>query len=633
MKRPRALALLVFGASLAAVSGGCRPGSSARSPAPQATPPERQEAVTHAAPLARLNAAPLSTLALPPANSSETADNPEAETIRFRDVSESTHITFVHASGRSPDKDYPTLFGSGVAMLDYDGDGWLDLYFASNRALPLDLPSGAQGNRLYRNRGDGTFLDQTEAAGVAFHGSTNGLAVGDFDANGWPDLYLANFGRNVLFLNNGDGTFTNATAGSGAELGQWSSGAAPLDFDGDGHLDLYISCYGKWTFEEKHPFCGNPASKIRTVCSPVTIPPERHFLLRNLGGGKFEDATRSAGLLREDGRGLGVVAADLNLDGRIDLFVANDLSPNFLFLNRGDGRFDDLSEVSGAACSEAGEFQSGMGVDAQDLNGDGLPELVVSHYRGEYCTLYRNLDGRNFQDVSAAAGIIPDSLPYVGWGCALADFDNDGEPDLLVVNGHVEDNLSAVGQDVPYAEPARVWRNLGQGRFRVVRHAGSFFETDHVARGAAFGDLDNDGDLDLVVSLMDARPVILRNESNPGRWLRLELLGTRSNRSAIGARVEVHAGGRVLHRQVKGGGSYYSASDPRLLIGVGRAIAVDAVEVRWPSGARSRLERPALGQTHRVREPDQGGEPSVQPVPVPSSSSSASAAPRGGPGA
>jgi hypothetical protein len=282
--------------------------------------------------------------------------------------------------------------------------------------------------------------------------------------------------------------------------------------------------------------------------------------------------------------------------------VANDLCPNFVFLNRGGGRFDDRSETSGAACSETGEYQSGMGVDAEDLTGDGLPELVVSHYRGEYCTLYRNIDGRSFHDSSARAGIVPESLPYVGWGCALADFDNDGEPDLLVVNGHVEDNLAAVGQDVPYAEPSRVWRNVGKCRFMPVHHAGAFFEADHVARGAAFGDIDNDGDIDVVVSLMDARPVVLRNESNAGRWIRLVLEGTRSNRLAIGALVEVHAGDRVIHRQVKGGGSYYSVNDPRLLIGVGEADRVERVEVRWPSGTRSMLEQPKLGRTHRVRE-------------------------------
>jgi enediyne biosynthesis protein E4 len=547
---------------------------------------------------------------VPPVLSRSTGEPPslpavleEDSTIRFRDATEASGIKFVHTSGRSLEKLYPTLFGSGVAVFDYDGDGWLDLYLATTRNLPLSGVSDSVGNRLYRNRTDGTFEDVTDLAGVGFRGFTHGVAVGDVDNDGFPDLYLANFGRNVLYMNNGDGTFRDTSAVSGTECGVWSSAAAMLDYDGDGDLDLYVSCYGQWTVEGPHPFCGDLTRRIRTVCSPMTIPPERHFLFRNRGDGTFDDVTESAGVLRHDGRGMGVVAADVNRDGWVDLFVANDLCPNFLFLNRGDGTFEDLSENSGVARSEAGENQSGMGVDAEDLTGDGLPELIVSHYRGEYCTLYRNLDGRNFQDVSGAAGIITDSTPFVGWGCALADFDGDTEPDLLVVNGHVEDNLPEVGRDIPYEEPSIVWHNGGNGRFRRVRNAGSFFSTDHVGRGAALGDLDHDGDLDVIISLMDARPAVLLNESAPNHWIILDLLGRRSNRSAIGAVVAVHLGERVLHRQVKGGGSYDSASDTRLLLGLGLVERVDRIEIRWPLGARSTLVAPMLDHAHLVREP------------------------------
>jgi hypothetical protein len=523
-------------------------------------------------------------------------------TIRFRDGTAASGLDFIHDSGHTPEQFYPNLLGSGVALLDYDGDGRLDIYLASNRNIPLDAPCRSRGNRLYRNRGDGTFDDVTDRAGVGFRGFTHGLAVGDVDNNGFPDLYLTNFGPNVLYLNNGDGTFRNASATSGATVGLWSTGAAFLDYDGDGHLDLYVSCYGHWRFEDKHPFHGDAQRQIHKVVSPTTIPPERHFLFRNRGDGTFEETTASAGILRRDGRGLGVVAADFDRDGHIDLFVANDLCPNFLFRNRGDGTFEDASDTAGAACNEAGETQSGMGVDAEDVNGDGLPEIVVSHFRGEYCTLYRNLDGRNFQDVSASAGIVADSKPYIGWGCALADFDCDGWPDLMVVNGHVDRNLEALGEDLPFEEPARLWRNDGRGRFLPVRDAGPFFQQAHAARGAAFGDLDNDGDLDIVINRIDGPPALLWNESEGGHWIGLGLIGTKSNRSAIGAMVEVHAEGRVLSRQVKGGGSYLSAHDSRLLVGLGAADRVERVVIRWPAGGETVLPDPVLGRYHQVRE-------------------------------
>ncbi len=528
----------------------------------------------------------------------------EAPSIRFRDASESAGITFVHCSGNSPAKHFPTANGSGVAMFDYDGDGTLDLYFATTRNLPLDAPNASGGNQLYRGRGDGTFEDVTERAGVGDRGFTHGVAVGDVDNNGHPDLYLAGLGGNRLYLNNGDGTFRRAGVGMGAECGTWSSGAAFLDYDADGDLDLYVSCYGKWTLDGERPFCGDPEKLVRTYCSPQTIIPERHFLFRNRGDGTFEDVTAAAGILRADGRGLGVLACDVDRDGRIDLYVANDLSPHFLFLNRGDGTFEDVSEASGASASESGRLQAGMGVDAEDVDGDGQPELLATHFREDYNTLYRNIDGRNFQDISAWAGIVKDCLPNVGWGCSLGDFDNDGWPDMMVVNGHVDDNLVQIGRDIPQAEPSRVWRNRGKGRFRLVLDAGPFFAADHVARGAAFGDLDNDGDLDAVVVRLDGPPAILLNESAPRPWIRLELLTGRSRRPAIGAMVAVHAGDRVLHRQVKGGGSYLSVNDSRLLVGLGAAERVDRVEIRWPGGGHTTLDAPEIRRTHQILEPE-----------------------------
>jgi hypothetical protein len=448
----------------------------------------------------------------------------------------------------------------------------------------------------------------TDRAGVGYRGFTHGLAVGDVNNDGHADLYLANLGPDVLYLNNGDGTFRLAGPESGVADPYWSSAAAFLDFDGDGDLDLYVSTYARWSIDAPRPFCGDSKRNLRMYCAPKTLAPERHRLLRNRGDGTFEDATASAGVLRSDGRGMGVVAADLDDDGKTDLFVANDGCPNFLFFNKGGGTFDDASSVSGAAATEAGFHQAGMGVDAEDVNGDGRPDLLLTTYRGEYDTIYRNLGGRTFQDVSAGSGIVRDSMPEVGWGCALADFDNDGLPDLLVVNGHVDDNLRELGiDDVGQAERSKVFRNVGGGRFRLVTDAGTFFTSEHVARGAAFGDLDDDGDLDVVVSLLDARPAVLINESAPRAWIGFDLVGRRASRPAVGATVTVHAGGRVFRRQVKGGGSYLSSNDPRVLVGLGDLDQVDRIEVRWPSGARTTLTRPATGRYHLVREADAAG--------------------------
>jgi hypothetical protein len=530
--------------------------------------------------------------------------------IRFRDVTDRSGITFVHCSGNSPEKEFPTCLGSGVALLDYDRDGWLDIYFATTRNLPFDAPDRSPGNRLYRNRHDGTFEDVTRRAGVGFRGFCHGVTVGDVDNDGWPDLFLANWGPNVLYRNNGDGTFRDVSAASGlaGPASGWSCGAAFLDYDNDGRLDLYVSHYGHWSLDAPRPFCGDKARNLRTICTPTVIEPARHVLYRNRGDGTFEDVTVRAGVARRDGRGMGVIAADLDCDGRIDLYVANDKCPNFLFRNRGDGTFEDVTETSGAAGNEAGEYQGSMGVDAQDLDGDGLPEMIVTNFRGDGAALYRNFGGGNFLEAGGPTGLLRDTKPYVGWGVALEDFDNDGRPDVFLVNGHVDDNLELFEQDIPQAEPAQVWWNRGTSGTRIalasVANPGPFFAVPHVARGAAFGDLDNDGDLDVVISRLDKLPAVLLNESPPRSWIRLELVGRRSNRSAIGAAVEVHAGGRVFHSQVKGGGSYLSANDPRVLIGLGDAERVESVEVRWPSGARSTLAGPSPRRTHALHEPD-----------------------------
>ena len=527
----------------------------------------------------------------------------EPATIRFRDATAGSGIDFVHASGNDPKKHFPTSLGSGVALLDYDGDGRLDIYFCTTRSLPLDAPDPSRGNRLYRNLGGLKFQDVTDSAGVGHNGFCHGAAVGDADNDGRPDLYLPTLGRNVLYRNRGDGTFADITAGSGVESPGWSSGAAFLDYDGDGVLDLYVSRYAEYDPSAEQPFCGDRQKNVRIICSPFSLTPARHSLYKGRGDGTFVETTVAAGLTRRDGRGLGVVAADVDGDGRTDIYVANDGCPKFLYRNKGDGTFEDISESSGADRNAAGEVQGSMGVDIQDLDGDGRPELFVTNFRGQYNTLYRNLDGRTFQDASAEAGVVRDSLAYVGWGCGLADLDNDGRPDLLVVNGEVDDNLRELGQEATYEQPAFVWWQRPDGKFIRVADPGPYFRVPHPARGAAFGDLDDDGDLDVVVSHMQQAPALLVNESKSGHWLRVVCKPSKTNRSAIGAAVEVVAGGRSFHRQVKGGDSYLSANDPRPLIGLGPIDRVDRVVVRWPGGKTSTVEGPPVDRTVELVEP------------------------------
>lgn len=537
--------------------------------------------------------------------------SPPASGLFFRDATNESGIAFVHDSGVNDQKDYPTTLGSGVAMFDYDGDGKLDLYFCSTREFPLSAKSKAMGNRLYRNLGSLKFEDVTDKAKVGYKGFCHGVAVGDVDGNGHPDLYLTTYGANVLFLNNGDGTFRDASKNSNVDIGPWSTGAAFLDYDNDGKLDLYVSRYGEWTQDAPHEFKGDVKRNMRIYDSPYSIRPEPHILFKGNGDGTFRDVTLQAGVLRRDGRGLGVVTGDVNHDGWCDIYVANDGCPNFLFLNnKGDGTFEDATEKSGAGIDGAGAVQGSMGVDMQDVDGDGRPELFVTNFRGQPNTLYQNLDGKNFLDVSASAGIVKDSLAYVGWGCGLVDFDNDGLPDMLVANGEVDNNLREFGQEIDFAQPTVVWKNLGKGRFARVADPGPYFSKNHVARGAAFGDLDNDGDLDVVIIRYDEKPAILVNESpKPGNWVRVVLKGRKGNSDAIGATVEVRAGGRVFQRLIRGGDSYLSSNDRRALIGLGSLTKIDAIDVLWPGGKTSTLEAPALNQTHEIAESSGAGKP------------------------
>ncbi len=552
------------------------------------------------------------------------SDQAQSSPFRFTDVVKESGIVFEHFSGMTAEKHFPTANGSGVAMFDYDNDGRLDLYFATATRLP---PGSARSgpNRLFRNLGGNRFKDVTEAAGVGFRGFCHGIIVGDLDNDGDADLFLCNYGPNVLYENRGDGTFRDISKAAGIDRPNWSTGGALLDYDNDGDLDLYIANYGDWKLPEDDQFCGQlEPRRVRLYCSPNFIRPTKHLLYRNNGDLTFTDVydrvirsidpeTRKP-RPRTDGRGFAAVTADLNSDGLIDIYVVNDMCPNFLFLNRGDGTFDDATESSGAAYDERGQPQSGMGVDAEDVNGDGLPDLFVSNFSNEYNTLHLNVVRGLFMDATSFFGLAADTMPFVGWGTALADLDNDGWPDNFVANGHVDDNRQELGQPYPYAEPPLLFVNLEGKRFRLAtRDAGPYFETGHVGQGAAFGDLDNDGDIDIVINHKDAAPALLRNDTrSENRWIRLDLEGALSNRDAVGARVELEAGGRTIFRQRKGGYSLESSNDPRLLIGVGRTSTVDHVKVRWPSGQQSVLDHLGTNRSYKIVEPGRSNAAGVK---------------------
>lgn len=585
--------LLVAGLAWRGLSPAAGPPSA--SPSSTAASPRDHRAGTRSRTTAgRLDAQP----ALPPGP------------IRFTEMTEAAGIDFIHTSGNSPEKPFPAANGSGVGALDYDLDGRYDLYFPTGTFFPIDRSRPAPADEFYRNLGGWEFENVTEQARLGHNGYTAGVAVSDYDSDGFPDLYVTCYGANCLYRNQGDGTFADVSRSSGADDDKWATSAAFLDYDGDGLVDLYVCNYGRWSLETNQ-FCGDRVRNVRLFCSPHSIPPEKDILYHNEGDGTFRDATDETGVGARSGRSQGVVAADVNDDGRIDLYLGNDLHPNFLFLNEGNGTFRDASEHSGAAYSHMGGSQAGMGVDAADIDADGRLDLFVTNFENDHNTLYQNLGDGLFEDVGHLLGLNDAGLPWIGWGTALADFDLDGRPDVVVTNGHVDDNLHELGRDSPYEQPPLVWHNTGRGRFESLGGAvGSYFARPHNGRGLAVADFDNDGDLDLAIGHQDAPPALLRNDSHgptPSHTISLRLVGTRSNRDAVGSRITLHAGDRTITEQIKGGGSYLSAHDLRRVLTVPAGETELRLEVLWPSGMRSLIEDLEPGASYAVVEPGGSG--------------------------
>ena len=522
--------------------------------------------------------------------------------LTFSNVASAARLRFRHWSGASPEKYVLETMGSGAAFLDYDKDGLLDIFLVNGGGVPGYPPPAPVGHALYHNNGDGTFLDVTSEAGIAGNGHYGmGVAAADYDGDGWTDIYVTSFGRNLLYRNRGDGTFEDVTDQAGVAGGGWSSSAAFLDYDRDGWLDLFVARYVDFDFD-RNVTCGDPARRIRAYCHPDIYDGVPSLLYRNNGDGTFSDVSQKAGITAHRGKSLGVVAADFDDDGWIDIYVANDSVRNFLFRNRGNGTFEEAATPNGVAFDEGGRPQAGMGTAAGDYDGDGFLDLIVTNLDRENNNLYRGL-GDVFADMSYQSGFAPPSLPLVGWGTGFFDYDNDGDLDVLVVNGHVIDNIEEFRPEGTYPQRKLLFENVG-GRFcEVAADHGAALLIPQVSRGAAFGDYDNDGDLDVLVLNLGGSPSLLRNDGgNHNRWLSLTLEGTRSPRDPIGVRIRYTAGGHTFTRSLSGGGSYLSASDHRLHLGLGQAEQAERIEIRWPSGTTEVLKNVTAGKFYHLRE-------------------------------
>jgi hypothetical protein len=524
----------------------------------------------------------------------------------FIDVAARAGVTLMNICGGTS-KDYIIeANGNGAAFLDYDNDGDLDILIANGSTLENYKKGGDLMVVLYKNNG-GTFVDMTREAGLTKRGWGMGVCVGDYNNDGFPDFYLTAYGPNVLYRNNGDGTFSDVTASAGVADTHWSTNCAFGDYDRDGRLDLYVSNYMK--FDEKTvPRRGqDPKCKflgISVFCGPQGLQGEPDVLFHNNGNGTFTDVTKSAGIKDPDYYGFGVVFSDFDNDGWPDIYVANDGNPNLLFRNNRNGTFTEMGVLSGAGLNEAGRAQSGMGIAVRDYDGNGFPDIFVTNFAGDTNTLYQNLGKLLFADVTSISGMGETSLQYLGWGAGLEDFDNDGLPDIFVANGHVYPQVDGLEAAQHYAQRKEIYRNLGGGKFKeVAREIGGDVLSPKSSRGVAFGDFDSDGDIDVLVINMNDRPSLYRNDGgNRNHWITLRLEGSRSNRDAIGARVEIEAGGKTQVREVQSGGSYLSHNDMRLHFGLGAAAHVDRIRIRWPNGNQEELPGMDAGRFVTVKE-------------------------------
>ncbi len=525
-------------------------------------------------------------------------DSSQNQGVRFTDVTAELGIEFRHVNGESGKKYFIEPIGSGVALFDYDNDGDLDLYFVNGSDLPGMTSSILPTNRFYRNEG-GIFTDITNEASVGDTGYGLGCCVGDYNNDGFTDLYVTNYGPNVLYHNNGNGTFTDVTATAGVAGDQFSSGCAFVDVNADGYLDLYIVNYVQFD-PETNPECSRQG--IPTYCTPEALPGVADVFYRNNGDGTFTDDSESAGVSTANGKGLGVVCGDVDNDGDVDIFVANDTTPNFLYRNeRNDMRMMEDALFAGVALSEEGRAYSGMGANLGDFDNDGYLDIVITNFQDQTNSLYHNAQSGFFTEMSFAKGIGERSLPYLAWGVDFIDVNNDGWLDLFIANGHLDDNIAEIDPIGIYAQPNQLF--LNDRGIRFSENPDPAIAQQKVSRGTAFGDIDNDGDVDIVVSNLKDLPTVLRNDSdNASQWLGVKLIGTHCNRDAIGTRVTVVSGGLTQMREVKSGSGYLSQNDLRLHFGLGNSMSVDTLTVRWLCGRVQTLQNVEANQILVISE-------------------------------
>jgi hypothetical protein len=538
---------------------------------------------------------------------------PKAQSpVTFTDITAATKIAFKHAGSPTSLKYLLETMGGGVAIFDYDNDGRMDLFFTNGAQLKDPMPKGMMPdksdprfwNRLYHQKADGIFEEVTERAGLKGEGFSMGVAAADYDNDGYVDLYVTGYGQNHLYRNNGDGTFADVTKKLGVGGGGWSTSAGWIDYDRDGRLDLFVARYLDWDFEKGAALCGD-ARGTRAYCHPENFKGTTNILFHQKPDGSFEDVSVKAGIADPDGKALGIAFADFDNDGLPDIFVANDSVRQSLYHNRGDGTFEDVAVAAGAGYDEDGKTFAGMGVDAADYDNDGFADIFITTLSYQTYPLYRNNGDMSFTYATKQTAVGQITLAYSGWGTHFIDADNDGRRDIFVAQSHVLDTIELSTGYLKYRQPPLLMRNVGKEFTNVSATAGPSFNLPIVARGAAFGDLNNDGQIDIVLGVLNDSPVVLRNNGTKNHWLGIRLVGSRSNRDGLGVRVIVSdSSDRRQSFDVSTAGSYLSASDSRIIAGLGNASAVRAIEVHWPSGRTQTITNPELDRYLTINERD-----------------------------
>jgi hypothetical protein len=525
-----------------------------------------------------------------------------AQTIQFRDITAQAGIHFIHNNGALGKKYLPETMGPGCAFIDYDNDGWPDIVLVNGEDWPGHRKAGVTTLKLYHNNRDGTFTDVTRKAGLAIPMLGMGVAIGDYDNDGYDDIFVTALGQSHLFHNNGNGTFTDVTKSAGLwGPNEFSTSAAWVDYDRDGKLDLVVANYVQWS-EKSDLYCTLDGAH-KSYCTPESYKGSSARLWHNLGNGQFEDATQRAKLYDPTSKGLGVAILDYNGDGWPDILLANDTQPNKLYLNKRDGTFEETGISAGIAFSEDGVARAGMGVDAADYDRSGHPSIIITNFANQMLSLYHNEGNGLFVDEAPRSAVGRATLLTLGFGCFFFDYDNDGWPDIFVADGHIESEIERVQQRVSYAEPPHIFRNLGGGKFEeATQSLGSAFASPKVARGAAYADIDNDGSLDILLTTNGGRAYLFHNEGGANRSLRVKLVGTKSNRDGIGAVVRVTSGKGQQWQMLHSGSSYLSQSELVLTFGMASAKQADTIEVQWPSGQVDKLMNVSAGQTITIQE-------------------------------